>query len=419
LKGTLTEKILAEHVVEGRVEPGEVATVRVDRVLFHDLTGYHVIEVMEKAGRDEPWDPNKVVVVFDHLVPPPTVRAAEVQKKTREWARRHGVVFRDVGHGIMHQVVIDEGLVEPGQVVVGADSHTNTSGAVAAFATGMGASDVAYATLFGEVWMRIPEPVNIRLVGELKPPVTSKDLVLRILGDRGAGFANYKALEFTGEGVKRLTIDDRMTISNMSTEMGAKVGMFPSDEVTLAYYERLGKKVRRLEPDPNAEYVDVLEYNMSELEPMVAIPYRVDNVKPVSEVEGVEVDQVFIGSCTNGRLSDLEAAARILKGRRVHPRVRCIVIAASKKVYEEALKRGIVEVLTQAGCLVTWGTCGPCIGGHYGVLGPGEVGVFTTNRNFRGRTGHPTSKTYLVSPYTAAATAIEGKLTDPRKFLTA
>ncbi len=417
MRGTLTWQILSEHVKEGRIEPGEIATVHVDRVLFHDLTGHHVIEVMEKAGREEPFDPSKIVVVFDHLVPAPTVRAAEVQKKTREWARRHGVVFRDVGHGIMHQVVVDEGLVEPGQVVVGADSHTNTAGAVGAFATGMGASDVAYAALFGEVWMRIPEPIRVVLRGELRPPVTTKDLALRMLGDHGAGFANYKALEFQGPAVSKLSIEDRMTLSNMSTEMGAKVGLFPSDEVTLKYYEALGKSVRRLEPSPDAEYVDTLEYDLTELEPMVAVPPRVDDVKPVSEVEGVEVDQVFIGSCTNGRLSDLEAAARILKGRRVHPRVRCIVIAASRKVYEEALKRGIVEVLTDAGCLVTWGTCGPCIGGHYGVLGPDEVGVFTTNRNFRGRTGHPTSKTYLVSPYTAAATAVEGKLADPRRYL--
>ncbi len=417
MKGTLTWKILSKHVIDGRLEPGEIVTVRVDKVLFHDLTGYHVIEVMEKAGRAKPFDPKRVIVVFDHLVPPPTVRAAEVQQKTRKWALENGVVFRDVGHGIMHQVVVDEGLIRPGEVVIGADSHTNTGGAVAAFATGMGASDVAYATLFGEVWLRVPEPVEVRLTGSLPDGVTTKDLVLKMLGDKGAGFANYKALEFTGPALKTLSIEDRMTVSNMTTEMGAKVGLFPSDETTIEYYKSLGIDVERLEPDEGAEYTDRLEYNLSELEPMVAIPYRVDNVKPVREVEGVEVDQVFIGSCTNGRLSDLEAAARILKGRRVHPRVRCIVIAASRKVYEEALRRGIVEVLTEAGCLVTWGTCGPCIGGHYGVLGPGEVGVFTTNRNFRGRTGHPTAKTYLVSPYTAAATAVEGRLTDPRKYL--
>ncbi len=417
MKGTMTEQILSRHVVEGRVEPGEIVTVRVDKVLFHDLTGYHVIEVMEKAGRAAPFDPKRIVVVFDHLVPAPTVRAAEVQAKTRSWALRHGVVFRDVGHGIMHQVVVDEGLVRPGEVVVGADSHTNTAGAVAAFATGMGASDVAYAALFGEVWMRVPEPVEVRLSGSLRPGVTTKDLALKMLGDHGAGFANYKALEFTGPAVRSLSVEDRMTVSNLSTEMGAKVGLFPADDTTLEYYRGLGVEAERLEPREGAEYTDRLEYDLGEIEPMVAIPYRVDNVKPVSEVEGVEVDQVFIGSCTNGRLSDLEAAARILKGRRVHPRVRCIVIAASRRVYEEALKRGIVEVLTEAGCLVTWGTCGPCIGGHYGVLGPGEVGVFTTNRNFRGRTGHPTAKTYLVSPYTAAATAVEGRLADPRRYL--
>ncbi|AEM37933.1 3-isopropylmalate dehydratase [Pyrolobus fumarii 1A] len=417
MRGTLTELILSKHVKEGRVEPGEVITARVDRVIFHDLTGYHVIEVMEKAGKTEPWDPSKIVVAFDHLVPAPTVRAAEVQKKTREWALKHGVIFRDVGHGILHQVVVDEGLVEPGQVVIGADSHTNTAGAVGAFATGMGASDVAYAALFGEVWMRVPEPIRVELKGSLKPPVTTKDLVLKMLGDHGAGFANYKALEFVGEAVKTLSIEDRMTVANMTTEMGAKVGLFPSDEVTIDYYQSLGKSVKRLEPAPNAEYTDTLEYDLSSLEPMVAVPPRVDNVKPVTEVEGVEVDQVFIGSCTNGRLSDLEAAARILKGRKVHPRVRCIVIAASRKIYEEALKRGIVEVLTEAGCLVTWGTCGPCIGGHYGVLGPDEVGVFTSNRNFRGRTGHPTAKTYLASPYVAAASAIEGKIADPRRYL--
>jgi len=414
---TLAEKILSKAL--GReASPGEIVVVKVDQVYAHDGTAPLAIQVLlENFGNVNINDPSRVVFIVDHASPSPRVENAKLHMLMRDFARKHGIKLFDVGCGICHQIMVDEGFVKPGMIVVGADSHTTTLGALGAFATGVGSTDIAVAMLTGKIWLKVPESVKVRFEGKIPSYIMGKDIILHVIGCMGADGAIYKAIEFHGKAVKQLSVDDRLTISNMSVEMGAKVGIFPVDAVTLKFYEELGLNVKPLTPDPNANYVDEVSFDLSTLEPQVAIPPNVDNVKSISEVEGVEVDQVFIGSCTNGRLSDLEAAAKILKGRRVNRNVRCIVIPASRKVYLQALRRGIIEVLVGAGCTIGPPTCGPCVGAHMGLLGPGEVTVSTSNRNFPGRMGDKSAKVYLASPLVAAASAIEGRICDPRKYL--
>ncbi len=415
---TLTEKLFQAKL--GRVpETGEIVVVDLDLVYAHDGTFTLAYEVMRQVPQlSRVFDPRKVALFIDHAAPAPTVAAAVVHQAMRRFAREYGVRLYDVGTGISHQVVADEGLVRPGMFVVGADSHTVTGGAFAAFATGVGSTDAAVAMATGRLWFRVPEQVKIRLEGEAPPYIMGKDIVLTIIGDVKSDGMIYRAVEYSGPGLKSVSMDSRMTISNMAVEMGAKVGLFPSDEVARAWFKaQHGFEAPALEADPGAEYSDELVYELPRVEPVVAAPPNVDNVKPVREVEGVEVDQVFIGSCTNGRYEDYVAAARILKGRRVREGVRCVAIPASRKVYMRLLENGIVEKLVQAGCFVAYGTCGPCIGAHLGLLGEGEVAVSTTNRNFTGRMGHKTSRVYLASPATAAAAAVTGRITDPREFL--
>jgi len=414
---TLSEKILT-RAVGRKVSPGEIIVANVDHVFAHDGTAPLAIQaLMDEIGCTSIFDPNKVSFIIDHASPSPRVENARLHMLMRDFARKHNIRLFDVGYGICHQVMVDEGLVKPGMIVIGADSHTTTLGALGAFATGVGSTDAAIALVTGRIWLRVPESMKIVLEGGKPDYIMGKDIILYIIGFMKADGATYRAVEFQGDALKQLDMDSRLTMSNMAVEMGAKVGLFPVDDITIRFYREKGVDVEPLKPDPNAEYADEVSFNLSALEPQVAAPPNVDNVKAISEVEGIEVDQVFIGSCTNGRLSDLEAVARILKGRKVNRNVRCIIIPASRKIYHQALRRGIIEVLLEAGCTIGPPTCGPCVGAHMGLLGPGEVAVSTSNRNFPGRMGDKNAKVYLASPLVAAASAIEGKICDPRKYL--
>ncbi|MFB6490501.1 MAG: 3-isopropylmalate dehydratase large subunit [Thermoproteus sp. AZ2] len=411
---TWTEYVFARRLGKAP-SPGDVVELAPDLVGFHDLTGYHVLEMMEKMGGVKVFDVDKLVVAFDHLAPAPTVRAAEIQVYIRRHVRSIGLKnFHEVGEGILHQLILEKYAL-PAQFVFAADSHTNTAGAVGAFAQGMGASDIAAMLRLGKTWLVVPQPIKIEIRGSPSAAVTGKDVVLHLLSVYKAEGLNGRSADVYVERPRDFPMDYRATVANMSTELGADALMFVPDEETRAYLERTRGAAPHIDFKPSGKYADEYAVELERLEPLVAAPHSVDNVKPVSEVEGVEVDQVFIGSCTNGRLSDIEAAARILKRGRA--RARCIAVPASYAVFRQALEAGYVDVLTKAGCVVTYGTCGPCIGGHFGVLGPGEVAVSTSNRNFLGRMGANDSKVYLANAYTAAAAALEGKIVDPRKYL--
>ncbi|MCY0873808.1 MAG: 3-isopropylmalate dehydratase large subunit [Acidianus infernus] len=411
---TLTEKILSR--ASGKeVSPGDVIEVKTDIVAFHDLTGYHVIEVMEKAGIEKVFDKSKIVIAFDHLAPPPDVRSAEIQVMIRKFVKKMGLPnFHDINFGIMHEVLLEKYAL-PGQVIVAADSHTTTSGAVGAFAQGMGASDIAAAVITGKTWLVVPTPFKVELKGSPGKWITGKDVALKLLQEFKADYFNGMSIEVYVENPSTFPMDYRATVSNMGIEMNADALMFIPDEETKNYIKTMrGYEPALVTPDPGAKYADEYTIELSKLEPLVAVPYSVDNVKTVNEVEGKEVDQVFIGSCTNGRLSDIEIAAKILKDKKV--KTRCIAIPASYEVFRRAMDLGYIETLVNAGCIVTYGTCGPCLGGHFGVAGPGETIVSTSNRNFRGRMGSNDSKVYLANPAVAAASALEGKITDPRSI---
>ena len=415
---TISQKIISKATGE-KVEPGDIVEVSVDLVMVNDITGPLALETMKEVGIERVWDPDRVVVVLDHQAPANSINSAELHIKMRKFVEKFGIKhFYDVGRGICHQILVEDGFAKPGEIIVGADSHTCTVGALGAFGIGVGSTDAASVILTGKIWLKVPESMKIIIRGNFADFVSPKDLILSIIGDIGADGATYKAVEFTGSTIRKMGISGRLTICNMAVEMGAKTGIIEPDERTLEYLAKIGVSVDDswlVRSDADAEYCEIKEYDVSELKPMVAIPYRVDNVKPVEEVEGIEVDQVFIGSCTNGRVEDLLDVLRIVKGRKIAKNVRCIVIPASMKEFEKALSMGIISELIRAGCLVYSPTCGPCLGGHLGVLGKDEVAVSTSNRNFIGRMGHKKSKVYLVSPATAAATAVTGKLTDPRR----
>lgn len=412
---TLTEKILSRAA--GRtVSPGDVVEVAVDIVAFHDLTGYHVIEVMEKAGLKRVHKLDGLVIAFDHLTPPPDVRSAEIQQNIRRFAKEMGITnFHDIGYGILHQVLVEK-YVLPGQVVVAADSHTTTSGALGAFAQGMGASDIAAAAITGKTWLTVPQPFKITLEGKLKEFVTGKEVALEILRVFKADYFVNMAIEVFVKDPSSFPMDYRVTVANMGIEMNADTIMFIPDSVTMSYLkETRGFEPKPVLPDPGAKYVDEYTVELDRVEFLVSAPHSVDNVKYVNEVTGQEVDLVFIGSCTNGRLSDFEIAAKIMKGRKV--KTRCIAIPASWNIFKKAMELGYIQTLVEAGCIVTYGTCGPCIGGHFGIAGPGEVVVSTSNRNFVGRMGSPQAKIYLVGPAIAATTAVLGKIAEPGELL--
>ena len=415
---TLAEKILGEHAGH-EVSAGEFAIVRVDFAYVQDGTGPLTVRQLDAMGIEKLHDPSHCAVFLDHASPSPRLELSNDHKLLRAFCDRTEAILSDIGNGISHTVAAEK-YVNPGDVVVGADSHTCTTGALGAFATGMGSTDVAVAFAFGQTWMRVPETFKIVVTGQLPTGVYSKDFMLHLIGTLGADGATYKSLEFVGETMTNLSMDGRLAMANMAVECGAKVGLFPPDEITRTYLEAAGRgdRFREIAADEDAEYEQVFEFDASKLRPMVARPHFVDNVCAVEDVEEeVRTDQVFIGTSTNGRLEDFQIAACILKGRRIHPNVRLIVTPGSRNVYLKGLQDGTFQTFMEAGGVVTGPGCGACVGVHEGVLADGEVCVSTQNRNFKGRMGNPNAFIYLVSPATAAATAIAGKLTDPREFL--
>jgi len=412
---TLAEKILAAKCDQKELSPGQFINARVDLVLASELSGVLAIEEFEKIKSARVFDPQKVVFVMDHFTPAKDIKSAEIVKQCREFAQKHGIRYYDVGRaGIQHVLLPEQGLVAPGDLIAGADSHTCTYGFMGAFGTGVGSTDAAVAMAIGELWMKVPESVKFVYHGKLPKWVGGKDLILRTIAHIGVEGARYQAMEFTGETVDGMGMSDRFSMANMAIEAGAKAGLFAADETTRAYVRARGRDDGLyLQSDADAEYAAVHEIDVSEFEPSVAAPFIPENVKPVSELNGLEINQVVIGMCTNGNIEDLRAAAEILKGRKIHPRVRAVIIPGSQKVYLDALREGLIEIFIEADCSVSTPTCGPCLGGHMGVLAAGERCVSTSNRNFRGRMGHIASEVYLANPYVAAASAIAGRIISP------
>lgn len=412
--------VIISKAVGREVSPGDIVVVDIDVVYAQDGTAPLIIDVIEKELKvDKLTAADRTYFFIDHSSPAPHVAAATVHRQMRLFSKKYGVHLYDVGSGICHQVAVDEGIVRPGMIVMGADSHTPTVGALGLYALGVGSTDAAIAIAYGKQWVRVPPTVKLALVGRPGPGVMSKDIILAVIGELGTDGMIGKAVEFHGDALKYLSMDSRMTLTNMCTEMSAESAIIPLDEVALLWLNNRGVELyRHVGYDPSrSEFVDEIVFDVSKMEPVVAAPPDVDNVVTVGEVENVEVDQVFIGSCTNGRLEDIEIAARILNGKKVKQGVRCIVSPASRRVYMESLAKGYLQILAEAGCLIAPPTCGPCVGAHMGLLAEDEVAVATTNRNFPGRMGHKNSKVYLASPAVAAASALEGRIADPRKFL--
>jgi len=414
---TLSEKILG-HKAGKPVQAGEVVTVSPDYCLSHDNSAA-IIGEFRKIGVPRVRAPEKLIIILDHIVPAADEKYAQNHKTIREFVAEQGIPnFFDIQHGVCHQVLSEAGFALPGKLIVGADSHTTTYGAFGAFAAGIGRTEAASIWATDEIWLRVPETLRIELAGALPRGVYAKDLILKIIGDHGAERANYEAVEFAGAGARGLSVASRMTLCNMAAEMGAKNAYFEPDEKTLDWLQgRARADFEIVRSDPDAPYEAVLVYSLSTLEPQVACPHTVDDVKPVSEVEGRVIHQALIGTCTNGRLEDLEVVASILKGKKIRAGVRTLILPASREVYLEALRRGLLETFSEAGCVILNPGCGPCLGAHQGLLAAGEAVVSTSNRNFRGRMGSRDSEIYLASPATAAASSLEGKITDPRKYL--
>lgn len=416
---TITEKILAAHAGKKEVIPGELIEAKLDLLLANDITAPLAIQEFEKVGVDQVFDREKIALVPDHFTPNRDARAAAQCRLLREFARKQKIKhYFEVGRmGIEHVLLPEKGLILPGQAVIGADSHTCTYGALGAFATGVGSTDLAAAMITGQAWLKVPESIKLIYRGKLKKWVTGKDLILYTIADLGVDGANYKALEFQGETIARLSLAGRFTMANMVIEAGAMNGIFEADETTLSYLQQVAKCTslgKKYKSDVSARYREIREYDCSKIEPQVALPPLPSQSKPVEEVLDIKIDQAVIGSCTNGRIEDLRLAAQVLKGHKVHPEVRLLIIPATQKVYLQAIEEGIMEVFLQAGGVVTTPTCGPCLGGHTGILARGERAIATTNRNFVGRMGHPQSEVYLSNPAVAAASSIAGRIIHPQ-----
>lgn len=412
---TLAEKIIFGKI--GRIpSPGEIVVLSIDAAMAHDGTAPLMIKSFIEMRAKGVWDREKAIFVIDHIAPSSNEGTSALHKMMREFANKYGIMLYDVGEGICHQILPEKGYVFPGGVVVGADSHTCTHGAFAAFSTGIGSTDMAAVFASGKLWFKVPESIRINITGSFRRSVTSKDAVLYAIGEIKADGATYRSVEFTGEAVENMSMESRMVMTNMAVEMGGKTGLIASDSKTRAFLEgRIKVPFKEISGDRNAHYVDELEIEAGKLEPMLSCPHQVDNVKTVRELEGKPVDQVFIGSCTNGRLEDLRMTAKVLKGKRV--KARTIVMPASREVMLSALGEGIIEELLRAGCAVGVPGCGPCVGGHHGVPSPGDVVISTTNRNFKGRMGCADAEIYLASPLTAAYSAINGEFTVPEEVL--
>lgn len=414
---TMTQKILSAHAGLPEVKAGQLIRAKLDLVLGNDITSPVAINEFEKNGFKDVFDNTKIAMVMDHFVPNKDIKAAEQCLQCRTFAKCFNIKnYFDVGDmGIEHALLPEKGLVAPGEAVIGADSHTCTYGALGAFSTGVGSTDMAAGMATGTAWFKVPSAIKFNLTGSLSEKVSGKDVILHIIGKIGVDGALYRSMEFSGEGLKSLSMDDRLCMANMAIEAGAKNGIFEVDEITKAYVgERVSREYTVYKADDDAVYDEVIDINLSEIEPTVACPHLPENTKKASELSNIKVDQVVIGSCTNGRISDMQAAYEILKGKHIAKGVRCIIIPATQSVYKECIKRGYLEAFIDAGCVVSTPTCGPCLGGYMGILAHDEVAVATTNRNFVGRMGHQTSKIYLASPETAAATALFGVITDPR-----
>ena len=427
---TLAQKILIAHSDKKEISPGEFISVKVDLVLSNDITAPLAIKEFHKLGVSKVFDPKKVVMVPDHFCPNKDIQSAEQTKLMRKFAKEQEIIYFEVGRmGIEHVLLPEQGFVLPGQVIIGADSHTCTYGALGAFATGMGSTDIAVAMATGEIWMKVPPTIKFVYRGKLPKWVGGKDLILYTIGDIGVDGALYSVMEFTGETIDDLPMDERLTMANMAIEAGAKAGIFNVDDKTKEYIKEHTPS-HHYEPSPmslrgalatkqsqckNTEYSKIIEYDVSKIEPQVAFPHIPSNTKPISQVGDIKLDQVVIGSCTNGRLDDLRVAAKLLKGKQIHPEIRCIIIPGSQKIYLDALREGLIETFIEAGAVVSTPTCGPCLGGHMGVLAAGERCLSTTNRNFVGRMGSPKSEVYLAGPTVAAASAVLGRIASPEE----
>ncbi|WP_276624237.1 3-isopropylmalate dehydratase large subunit [Syntrophomonas wolfei] len=413
---TISQKILARHAGRKIVEPGELINCQLDLVLGNDVTAPVAIAEFKKLGIGKVFDQSRVVLVPDHFTPNKDIKSAEQCKILRDFARQYEIEnYFEIGQmGIEHCLLPEQGLVVPGDLVIGADSHTCTYGALGAFATGVGSTDMAAGMATGEAWFKVPESIKFVYYGRLPRWVGGKDLILHTIGDIGVDGARYMSMEFTGEVIENLSMDNRFTMANMAIEAGGKNGIFAADEIILDYVKKRVKRPFELyQSDPDAMYFDIKEYDVSELEPVVAFPHLPENTRPVTEATHVSLDQVVIGSCTNGRIEDLEITASLLKGQKVHPEIRVIIFPGTREIYLEALRRGYIETFIEAGAVVSTPTCGPCLGGHMGILARGEKALATTNRNFVGRMGHPESEVYLASPAVAAASAVKGRITAP------
>ena len=413
----MTEKILAKHAGLDSVTAGQLIFCQLDMVLANDVTAPPAIKEFEKIGRPV-FDNTKIALVPDHFTPNKDIKAAGLAKTVREFAKKHQIKnYFEIGRvGIEHVILPEKGIVGPGMLTIGADSHTCTYGAVNGFSTGVGSTDLGVAMATGQAWFKVPKAIKVVLTGKKPKYICGKDVILTLIGMIGVDGALYKAIEFAGEGVAELTMTDRLTISNMAIEAGGKNGIFPFDEITKEYVEgRVQQPYEAVAPDEDASYEKVIEIDLSKLTPVVAFPHLPGNTHPVSEIDKIKIDQVVIGSCTNGRLEDLRQAAEVLKGHSVHPDVRCIVIPGSQQVYLDAVHEGLVDIFINAGAAVSTPTCGPCLGAHMGIMAAGEKAVSTTNRNFRGRMGHVDSEVYLAGPYVAAASAILGYIAVPKE----
>lgn len=416
---TMTQKILASHAGLESVTAGQLIEANLDLTLANDITGPVAIREMEKAGFEHVFDKNKIALVMDHFAPNKDIKSAEQCLTCRNFSGKHEIVnFFDVGQmGIEHALLPEKGLVGPGELIIGADSHTCTYGALGAFSTGVGSTDLAAGMATGKAWFRVPSAIKFNLIGSLPKYVSGKDVILHIIGKIGVDGALYRSMEFAGDGVASLTMDDRFTICNMAIEAGAKNGIFPVDDKTRAYIKgRVNREVTEFAADPDAQYDEEYTINLSELRPTVACPHLPENTKTVDELGKIEIQQSVIGSCTNGRIQDMRDAAAILKGRKVKSNVRTIVIPATQEIYLQCIEEGLAKIFVEAGAIVSTPTCGPCLGGHMGILAHDEKAISTTNRNFVGRMGHVSSEIYLANPAVAAASAVTGYITDPAEL---
>ncbi len=417
---TITEKILAAHAGKDYVECGEIIEAKLDLCLANDITAPLSLEEFDKVGAKKVFDPEKIVFVLDHFTPNKDIPSAENCKKIREFSKKYGIshVYDGGACGIEHALLPEEGLVVPGDVVIGADSHTCTYGALGAFSTGVGSTDLTYGMVTGKNWFKVPESIKFHCTGTWKKWLTGKDLILHIIGMIGVDGALYASMEYDGEAISALSMDSRFAIANMAIEAGAKNGIFRADEKTIAYAKDRGKRPFMVfESDSDAHYREVFEIDVGKLDLKVACPSLPSNVKDARELSNTGIDQVVIGSCTNGRIEDLSMAADILKNKKVSKSIRCIIIPATPKIYLEAMRKGYLEIFMEAGCIISPPTCGPCLGGHMGILAKGEKAIATTNRNFIGRMGHPESEVFLSGPAVAAASAIKGSITHPSEVV--